>query len=72
MRPPNKLARVVSLPTPANDNEASSAAPRVSSDWPSTLEITTAELCLLETHMADLVSMIAANDNEPPESEENT
>ncbi len=70
MRPPNKPARVVSLPKPANDNGVPRTAPRVSSDWPSIIEITTAELCLLETHMADLVSEIAANDNEPPESEE--
>ena len=68
-RPPRKSVQAA-LPAPANDNSALPDALKVSSDWPSVVPITTAELCLLETYMADLVSEIVANDNEPPESEE--
>ena len=60
----------ISLPAPANDNDEPKDAPKVISSWPSVVPVTAAELRLLETYMADLVSEIVANDNEPPESEE--
>ena len=58
------------LPAPANDNDEPKDAPTGISSWPSVVPVTAAELRLLETYMADLVSEIVANDNEPPESEE--
>lgn len=63
VRPPRSLP--VTLPVPANDNDPPPGV-QIIADWPLRIAVTTAELYLLETYLANVVAEMAANDNEVP------